>query len=166
MNEPHKKFCEEISIVYTINFFLTRCALGTRVTWAKFTKIELWRMVSAILSAGIIGVLAMSRSEVKVKCLQKAIEGFECCIYHLLVSYFLIISGGNGYTWSPIGAQERDSLGKRIEISKRSKNLVTLFLFVLSFFFTDWKHKNWVKFGTVWQWIQFVDGSVAHFFIK
>ena len=134
--------------------------MGTRATWAKFTKIELWRIVSALLSAGKIGVLGMSRSEVKVKYLQKAKEGYECCIYHLLVSYFLIISGGNGHTWSPIGAQERDSLGKRIEISKRSKNLVTVFLFVcylfLSFlFFYKLKtHKNWEKFGTVWQWIQ------------
>ena len=163
MNEPHKKVCEEISIVYSINFFLT-LALGARVTWAKFTKFELWIMVSALLSPGKIGVLGMSRSEVKVKCLQKAIEGYECCIYHLLVSYFLIISGGNGHTWSPFGAQERDSLGKRIEISKRSKNLVTLFLFVCYLFFLFFLQTENTKIE--WSLVQFVDGSVAHFFIK
>lgn len=136
MNEPHtKNFAKKFPLYTPLIFFLTRCALGTRVKWTKFTKIELWIMVGALLSTGKIGVLDMSRSEVKVKCLQKASEGYECCIYHLLVSYFLIISGGNGHTWSPIGAQERDSLGKRIEISKRSKNLVTLFLFVCYLFF-------------------------------
>lgn len=83
-----KKFCEEISIVYSINFFATRCAVGTRATWAKFTKIELWIMVSALLPTGKIGVLGMSRSEVKVACLQKANEDYKCCIYHLLVSLF------------------------------------------------------------------------------